>query len=161
MADLTITIKEQIQLPNGDVEVANNKKIITGVNQFTRRTDTISTTFSGSGVEILRFVDSEEQQIAGSFIKGDVKYIRITNLDTTNYGEVYLINTNTEATRLKIDAGDTIMLSNGQAAATSTSDVVVGGYVDFAYFSDLSGLDAIKVKANTANIQLEYVVGSS
>jgi len=161
MADLTITIKEQIQLPNGDVEVANNKKIITGVNQFTRRTDTISTTFSGSGVEILRFVDSEEQQIAGSFIKGDVKYIRITNLDTTNYGEVYLINTNTEATRLKIDAGDTIMLSNGQAAATSTSDVVVEGYVDFAYFSDLSGLDAIKVKANTANIQLEYVVGSS
>ena len=84
MADLTVTLQEQITLPNNNIEKTSNVKVISGVNQTVRRIDTISTTFSGSGVEILKFVDSEPQQTAGSFVKSDVKYIRITNLDSTN-----------------------------------------------------------------------------
>ena len=50
MADLTITLQEQITLPNNNIEKTSNVKVISGVNHTVRRIDTISTTFSGSGV---------------------------------------------------------------------------------------------------------------
>ena len=55
--DLKVTIQESITLPNKNEEICTNTVTISGVSQTTRRTDTISTTFSGSGVEILKFVD--------------------------------------------------------------------------------------------------------
>ena len=76
MANLYVTLTEEITLPNNNVVNTNNFKQISGINQVVRKVDTISTTFSGSGVEVLKFVDSEEQQTAGSFVKNDVKYIR-------------------------------------------------------------------------------------
>ena len=160
MATLTTQVTEKIKLNNNIITSVNNKKIL-DINQVVKRVDTISTTFSGSGVEILKFVDSESQQTAGSFVKSEVKYIRVTNLDTTNYIDLYLISTNTEEVRFKIDAGKSFMLSNGEFDATSTSDIVVDGYVDLAYFSDLINFDTIKAKANTSNISIEYFVASS
>ena len=137
MANLTVTIKESITLPNQNLETATNKKTISGVNQTLRRVDTIATTFVGTGIEILKFVDSESEQTAGSFVKGDVKYIRITNLDSTNFVDLYLIATNIEETRFKLDAGKTFMLSNAEFDASADDDIVVVGYVDMAYFSNL------------------------
>ena len=90
-----------------------------------------------------------------------MKYIRITNLDSTNFVDLYLISTNTEEVRFKLDAGTTFMLSNGEFDATSTSDVTVDGYVDLAYFSDLINFDTMKAKANTADVKIEYFVASS
>ena len=63
MADLQVTIQESIVLPNGNREQLTNTKTIPGVNQVLRRTDTISTTFSGSGIEILKFVDEKKIEI--------------------------------------------------------------------------------------------------
>ena len=160
MATLTTQVTEKIKLNNNIITSVNNKTI-SGINQVVKRVDTISTTFSGSGVEILKFVDSESQQTAGSFVKSDVKYIRVTNLDTTNYIDVYLISTNTEEVRFKIDAGKSFMLGSGEFDSTSTSDIVVEGYVDLAYFSDLINFDTIKAKANTSNISIEYFVAST
>jgi hypothetical protein len=57
MADLKITLQESITLPNRNVETLHNITVISGVNQILRRTDTIATDFSGSGIEILKFVD--------------------------------------------------------------------------------------------------------
>ena len=45
MADLTVTIKESITLPNNNLETATNEKVISSINQTVRRVDTISTTF--------------------------------------------------------------------------------------------------------------------
>ena len=125
MADLTITLQEQITLPNNNVETTLNTKIIEGVNQTVRRVDTISTTFSGSGVEILKFVDSESQQTAGSFVKSDVKYIRITNLDPTNSATIYLIQSNTESVLFDLEAGKTLMFGNADFNASGAGDYVV------------------------------------
>ena len=153
MAELITQVTEKIKLNNNIITSVHNKTI-SNINQVVKRVDTISTSFSGSGVEILKFVDSESQQTAGSFVKSDVKYIRVTNLDSTNYVDIYLIKTNTEETRFKLDAGKSFMLSNGEFDATSTSDVVVDGYVDLSYFSDLINFDTIKAKANTSNISI-------
>ena len=158
---LTTQVTETIKLSNGNIVQSINNNSISGINQVVRRVDTISTSFSGSGVEILNFVDSESEQTAGSFVKGTVKYIRITNLDSTNFVTLYLIDTDTEGVMFKLDAGKTFMVSDAQFDATSTSDVVVPGYIDIAYFSNLTSYDTIKAKADTSNVAIEYFVASS
>ena len=91
MANLTVTVSEQVLLPNNNIETAVNTKVISDVNQVMRRTDTIVTASSGSGQQILAFVDSEAQQVAGSFVRDIVKYIRITNLSSTYSCDIYLV----------------------------------------------------------------------
>ena len=86
---------------------------------------------------------------------------RFTNLDSTNFCNIYLINEDQNFTRLKLDAGKTIMFSNDDFIASSTGDYVVEGYVDSAYYTSFEDLDVIKAKADTADIQLEYLVASS
>jgi hypothetical protein len=161
MADLKITLHESITLPNRNVETLYNTTIISGVNQILRRTDTIATDFSGSGIEILKFVDSEEQQTAGSFIKSDVKYLRITNLDTINSALIYLVDTNNEFVIFKLEAKKSLMFGNVDFNASQNGDYVVEGVWDPDYYSDFVYYDTIKAKAENASIQLEYFVASA
>ena len=160
MSDLKIIISEQITLPNKNIETAVNTVTIPGINQIVKRVDTISTTFSGSGIEILKFTDSEEQQTAGSFVKDQVKYIRITNISSTGSAEIYLIANNTESSIFLLDSGKTIMLGNAEFNASSVNDYVAAGYVDETYYSDFIYYDTIKAKALGINVQLEYLVAS-
>ena len=161
MADLKLTITEEITLPNNNVERAINTKTISGVGQIARRIDTITTDFSSTGIEIIRFTDSESSQVAGSFVRTDVKYIRITNLDSTNFCTIYLIKTDEESTLFKLDAGKSLMFSNAEFNASQAGDYVVESYVDETYYSSFTTLDVIKAKADTANVQLEYFVAST
>jgi len=160
MSDLKIIISEQITLPNKNIETAINTVTIPGINQIVKRVDTISTTFSGSGIEILKFTDSEEQQTAGSFVKDQVKYIRITNISPTGSAEIYLISTGNESSIFPLDPGKSLMFGNSEFNATSTNDYVVEGYVDETYYSDFTYYDTIKAKALVINVQLEYLVAS-
>ena len=160
MSDLKIIISEQITLPNKNIETAINTVTIPGINQIVKRIDTISTTFSGSGIEILKFTDSEEQQTAGSFVKDQVKYIRITNISSTGSAEIYLISNNAESSIFLLDSGKTMMLGNAEFNASSINDYVAEGYVDETYYSDFIYYDIIKAKALGTNIQLEYLVTS-
>jgi hypothetical protein len=161
MADLLVTIQESITLPNRNKEILSNTKTIADVNQTLRRIDTISTTFSGSGVEILRFVDSEPEQTGGAFVKSTVKYIRITNLDTTNHGLIYLIDTNEESVIFKLEPGKSLMFGNADFNATNVNDYVVEGVWDEDYYSSFVYFNSIKAKAVSSSIQLEYFVASA
>ena len=161
MADLTVTIQENITLPNGNKENLFNSHIISGVNQTLRRIDTIATNFSGSGIQLLKFVDSEEEQVAGSFVKSDVKYIRITNLDSENYVLIYILNISQESVLFKLEAGKSLMFGNADFNASQNGDYVVTGIGDEDYYSSFIYYDTIKAKAEAANVQLEYFVASS
>ena len=90
---LISNLDERVILDDGKSSITSHSTTIEDVGQFTRRLDTISTNFSGSGIEILRFVDSEEESVAGSFVKGDVRYIRISNLTPCNV-DLYFIKSN-------------------------------------------------------------------
>jgi hypothetical protein len=160
MSDLKIIISEQITLPNKNIETAVNTVTISGINQIVKRVDTISTTFSGSGIEILKFTDSEEQQTAGSFVKDQVKYIRITNISSTGSAEIYLISDSIESSIFLLDSGKTMMLGNAEFNASSVNNYVVENYVDETYYSDFTYYDTIKAKALGINVQLEYLVAS-
>jgi len=160
MANLYVTITEEITLPNNNIEKTNNFKTISGINQVVRRIDTIASTFSGSGIEILKFVDSEEQQTAGSFVKSDVKYIRITHILGSSDAIIYLTGDNQESTLLNLSPGKSIILNDSDINSTSVADYMFDGYVDETYYSGFSFLNTIKAKAVSSSIQLEYFVAS-
>lgn len=161
MADLLVTIQESITLPNRNKEVLSNTKTITGVNQTLRRIDTIPALFSGDGIEIIRFVDTEQEQTGGAFVKSSVKYIRITNLDKFQYGLIYLIDTNEESVIFKLDPGKSLMFGNADFNATSVNDYVIEGVWDEDYYSSFVYFNSIKAKGFNSTIQLEYFVASS
>ena len=171
---LEVFIRESMILPNGNEEIATNSIKIANVNQLVRRIDTISSNWEGTGVEILRFVDNESSQVAGSFVRNTVKYLRFTNLDCENYLSLYLIQNSPDAQSpntgnvgsgdegvFKIDPGKSMMLSNAQFESSNYYDYVVEGYVDLQYFSSFASLYSIKAKANAADVRIEYLVGSS
>jgi len=158
---LTVNIIESIILENSNKMDTFNTISIPGVNQIVRRTDTIAASFSGSGIELLRFVDSEEQQIAGSFVKDQVKYIRITNLSSTGSAEIYFISTGNESSIFQLDPKKSLMMNNAEFNASSTNDYLVENYVDETYYSGFVVYDTVKAKAISSSIQLEYLVASS
>ena len=158
MGRLISNLDERVILDDGKSSITSHTTTIEDVGQFTRRLDTISTNFSGSGIEILKFVDSEES-VAGSFVKGDVRYIRISNLTPCNV-DLYFIKSNEESTIFNLDGEKTFMLGNGKFNASSVSDYVVEGYVDPTYYGNLVGIDTIKAKAYPSSSLLEIVVAS-
>ena len=157
---LTVNIVESITLENGNKMDTFNTVSIPGVNQIVRRTDTIATSFSGSGIELVKFVDSEEQQTAGSFVKSDVKYLRFTHISGSSNVALYLVKTNDESTIFELEPGKTIMFGNANFDASNTNDYVVEGYVDELYYSDFVFYDTIKAKSLTSSSLLEYVIVS-
>jgi hypothetical protein len=161
MANLYVTITEEITLPNTTTEKTRTFKTISDVNQIVRRVDTVATSFSGSGIEILRFCNSEEEQTGGAFVKQDTKYVRITNLSTTYEAVIYLIATNEESTLLNLSPGKTLMLNDADINASSTVDYVAESYVDEMYYSSFTYIDSVKAKAIGGNVQLEYFVAST
>ena len=161
MANLFVTITEEITLPNDNVEKTYNFKVIEGVNQIVRRVDTIATTFSGSGIEILRFCDSEEEQTGGAFVKADVKYMRITNISKTNSAVIYLLDVNNESTLFNLSPGKSLMFNDADFNASSTQDYMDESFVDEMYYSNFVYIDSIKAKAISGSTQLEYFVASS
>ena len=161
MANLYVTITEEITLPNTTTEKTRTFKTISDVNQIVRRVDTVATSFSGSGIEILRFCDSEEEQTGGAFVKQDTKYVRITNLSTTYEAVIYLIATNAESTLLNLSPGKTLMLNDADINASSTVDYIAESYVDEMYYSSFTYIDSVKAKAIGGNVQLEYFVAST
>lgn len=161
---ITVTVQESIIHPNGNREVIVNTDSITGINQTLRRIDTISAYNSGSGVEILRFVDSEAEQTAGSFVRDEVKYIRITNLDKTNFVQIFIIEEdgyNGESTSFKIHPGKTMIFSNAEFDSSEAGDYVLENVWDTDYYSIYSKMSVIKAKADTNSVQIEYFVASA
>ena len=53
VGELALQVTETIKLQNGNTINNVNYKTLQGINQVVQRVDTISTAFSGSGVEIL------------------------------------------------------------------------------------------------------------
>ncbi len=161
---LTVTLQESLVYPNGNKETITNTTQVTGINQVLKRLDTISYYNSGSGVEILRFVNSEAEQTAGSFVKDDVKYIRITNLDSTNFVEIFLIEEDEysgESISFKIHPKRSMLFSDANFDASEAGDYVLEGIWDQDYYSIPSKVSVIKAKADTASVQIEYVVASA
>ena len=144
-ASLTVVVTEKLTL-NGREHGSSQKMTITGVNEVSKRILTTLTT----GTQIYK--GHATVASFGQFIYGNVKYIRITNLDDTNSVSIHIEDTsNTVYTQFLIPAGHVFYLTDaaGSYGGASSAEVPTG---------NIERIDAL---ASTAAVDIEILVASA
>ena len=142
-ADLTVTITEAVTL-NGTAQGGSVTQTISNVNEIDKRIFTAST----SEVDILGFGASNQQ---GQYTRTAIKYIRVTNLDDTNFVTLGMSDSGADTFYVKLEAGQSFMIGNDDLEMHAT-----GGAS-----SAFSEADAISAKADTAEVDLEVFVATT
>lgn len=142
-ADLTVTITEGITL-NGTSQGGTVTQTVSNINEVDRRIFTAST----SEVDILGFGAANGQ---GQYLRTAIKYIRITNLDDTNFVTLGMSDSGSDTFYVKLEAGQSFMIGNDDLEIHAT-----GGAS-----SAFSEADAISAKADTAEVDLEVFVATT
>jgi len=142
MATLTVTIQESITL-NGSERGSTNTIDMTGITQLDQRIVKV-----GTSEQSLILFDTAEA--AGQFADTSVDYVRITNLDLTNFITLRMTAGDDEYF-VKLSAGDsfvlfeTVMDTDDDAGAATAS---------------LANIDSIKAVANSADCNVELFVAA-
>jgi len=139
-ADLIVTITESVTLAGSD-RGSSTQLTITDVTEVDSRIINVGT----SETDIIGFGSANGQ---GSFIRTDVKYIRITNKDDTNYVTLGVSKDSDETFFVKLEAGKSFILGCDDIEA-NTNGAASTSFVE---------ADAISAKANGAAVDLEYFV---
>ena len=152
MATLNVTHTELITL-NGQEFGGTNTHSITGINEISKRIITVTTTES----TIATF--SAAVASAGHYVAADVRYIRFTNLDDTNFITLTFRNQDNDEAAIKLDAGQSFIWNgdndNGMTAVlNATQDA------DAASDTAFGSLTNIQADANTASCDLEMLIAS-
>ena len=145
MATLTITLTEAVTLGDGSTDRGTTNVQTVTVDEVDHRIMDVGT----SWVDIIKFASANS---AGTFADGTVKYLRITNLDSSNFLNIR-VKTNSKEYFVKVEAEDHFLLGNNVMDAVSSSD-----FGTDVSFENIDGIDA---KADTAAVQVEYFVASS
>ena len=152
MANLTVTHTEDITL-NGQQFGGTTIKSISGINEISKRILTITVT------ECVIGTFSAAAASAGHYIAADVRYIRFTNLDGTNFITLTFRNQDNDEFAIKLDFGQTLVLNgdnvNGMTAVfNATQDA------DAASDTAFGSLTNIQADANTGSCDLEIIIAS-
>lgn len=110
---MTCTITESVSL-NGNTYGNTITKTTTVVGNALQRIQAINT----SEEDLLLFHSTAES--AGQVVGDNMKYLRLTNLDSTNYIQVSF-KTAGENYSIKLDAGDSYVIMNNQMDAVNTA----------------------------------------
>lgn len=140
---LTVTISETINL-NGQPINSENQITIASIGQVDKRI--VNVPFA-SEVTLLNFGTAVA---AGTVIRANVKYIRITNKDAVNFVRVRVTKTSGATFDVKIEAGQSFILSNAKESVSASAGA----------FSAFADADSINAQADTANVDVEMFVGS-
>lgn len=145
-AQLTVRVIEKVTL-NGRELGNTNKHIISGINEVSERIFTVPT----SQVTIL---SASSAVGAGTYLSSSIQYIRITNLDDTNFVRLSFASGSTTGSNtadFKLPANRSIMFTN-----TAFSGSAVG-----ATFSSFSDFTDLKGTADTAAVDIELFVATT
>tara|TARA_A100001201_G_C4050557_1_gene189531 strand:- start:487 stop:927 length:441 start_codon:yes stop_codon:yes gene_type:complete len=145
MATLTITVTEAVTLGDGSTDRGTTNTQTVTVDEVDHRIMDVGT----SWINIIKFAAANA---AGTFADGTVKYLRITNLDASNFLSLR-IRTNSLEYFVKVEAEDHFILGNNVMDAES--GIGFGSDVSFA------NIDEIQAKADTAAVQVEYFIASA
>ena len=148
---LKVKIQEDIILDNQDY---GSKRIleISSINEISKRILTITTTEA----EILKFASTID---AGRYIIGDVRYMRFTNLDDTNFITLTFTNEDSDEVAIKLDAGQSFIWNgdNSGGLVDNFNAVTAGNAASDTALADVTSVQA---DANTASCDLEVFVAS-
>ena len=152
MATLNVTHTESITLHCQQFG-GTNVNSITGINEISKRIVTITTTES----VIATF--SAAAASAGHYVAADVRYIRFTNLDSSNFITLTFRNQDNDEAAIKLDYGQSFVWNgdnvNGMTAVfNATQDA------DSASDTAFGSLTNIQADANTGSCDLEMLIAS-
>lgn len=136
MATLTVTITEAVTL-NGASRGSTNTHTET-VTQIDHR---IVTCLHSAEQTVLLF---DSAVAAGTIKDGTLDYLRMTNLDSTNFVTIR-VRGNNEEYFVKLEAGDSYILNNQSMDANATGGASVS----------LNNIDSIGIQADTASCDVE------
>jgi len=154
-ATLTVKISESVIL-NGSEQGNTNTLTVNNINEISREIFACDTTENN----LLWFVDEIASTDTGNahnrFLRDKVMYVRITNLDDTNYVILTLRNDGDDETALKLGPGASFIINGTGSGVQLILDS------DNAALSSISlgDLYSINGEANTANCDLEMFVAS-
>lgn len=150
---LTVKLTESILL-NGIDQGGTNTLAIAGIKQVQKRIitmpyDSVSDPIDGAERKLFDFATSRS---AGQYTKGDVRYVRITNLDNSAAVDITVIGENSTNYRQRLDAGCSMLF-------TSSSST---GLVDYADITGdtLEDLSEIYAETTTAACDLELFIAT-
>ena len=146
MADLTTTVTESVTL-NGAVRGTTNTVTTTSINNVYER---IVTCTSGQ-VTYLASFDTNSYGSAVQIDKEDVRYIRVTNLDTTNTLELAVVGAATNY-QVLLNAGQSHILCAASSIMLAEEDTTPS-------FGTMAALDSLRVFP-AATLDVEIFVAS-
>jgi hypothetical protein len=138
MATLTVKVIEEITLNNNSYN-SERSLDISSVNEIAKRIVTVSTTESGQ------------------FDEDDVRYIRITNLDSTNHITLTFRDEDSTEFAIKVDAGHSFIYP-GDNSGGVVDTMHAGGSALTVSLNDLVDITAT---ADTDSCDVEVFVGSA
>jgi len=157
MATLTTKVIEEITLNNNSYN-SERSLDISSVNEIVKRIVTISTTETGLlGFATASSTDLSKSYLAGQFDEDDVRYIRITNLDSSNHIMLTFRDEDNTEFRMKVDAGHSFIYPGDNSGGVVDTMKAAGS----ALASGLADLVDITVDADTAACDVEIFVGSA
>ena len=146
-ATLTVTLTEAVSL-NGYDQGSKNTLTIASVNEVNKRIVTAPT----SEIEV---VAMSTANASGTFIEGDVRYMRFTNLDDTNHLTLTFKNENDDEFAVKLDKGQSFIFNADlSGGVVDTMDGIDGTGLTLS-LGDLVNVTAL---ADTAACDLEIFV---
>ena len=149
-ATLTITLTESIEL-NGVEQGGTSTKTISSVNEVSKRIVTVTSTEA----EVIAFHASAIS--SGTFIEGDVRYIRFTNLDDTNFIVLTFKNEDDDEFAIKLDAGHSFIYpGDNSGGVVDTMDAIAATGLTLA----LGDLVNVTADADTASCDMEIFIAS-
>ena len=151
-ATMTVRVVESIKL-NGTEQGAVNTKAFSGINEISKRILTITT------AESVIATFSAAVASAGHYVAADVRYMRFTNKDDTNFITLTFRNQDNDEVAIKLDAGQSFMWAADNSGGmvdvfNATQDA------DAASDTALGDLTNIQADANTASCDLEMFIAS-
>ena len=147
---LTVTIGEQITL-NKTPYGAKTQFTVNNISEISRRI--VTTNGTGSTV-ICRFQPSAS---AGQFINTDIRYVRITNLDNSNYATLRFTGSVATDYAFRLDPTGSHIMTLTQPSSSANAGVT--SYADIIGVT-LTDLRTITAVANSASVDLELFVAS-
>ena len=160
MANLKVTIREELTL-NGYAQGANNTLTISDINEISKRIVTATTTEAGllgflSALSNVGVTANKVGYLAGILDDGDVRYMRITNLDASNHITLTFRDEDNTEYRMKVDAGHSFIYPGDNSGGLVDTMKAAGS----ALASGLADLVDITVDADTASCDVEVYVAS-
>ena len=152
MANLTVTHTEDITL-NGQQFGGTTIKSFSGITEISKRILTITT------AECVIGTFSAAVASAGHYTAADVRYIRFTNLDGTNFVTLTFRNQDNDEFAVKLDFGQTLVL-NGDNANGMTAIFNATQDADAASSANFGSLTNIQADADTGSCNLEVIIAS-